>query len=61
MCYYYFSTQLKDTKMENERCMCGATDCRICGPLQGYALSAEPTERELELALDADLVAEYAE
>lgn len=47
--------------MENERCMCGATDCRICGPLQGYALSAEPTERELELALDADLVAEYAE
>ena len=38
--------------MENERCMCGATDCRICGPLQGYALSAEPTKRELELALD---------
>ena len=38
--------------MSAERCMCGATDCRICGPLQGYALSAEPTKRELELALD---------
>lgn len=38
--------------MEYERCMCGATDCKICGPLQGYSLSAEPTERDLELALE---------
>jgi hypothetical protein len=47
--YYFFSTQLKDIKM---RCMCGATDCKTCGPLQGYSLHP-PTERELELALDS--------
>jgi hypothetical protein len=23
-----------------EPCMCGATDCRICGPLQGYRVKA---------------------
>ena len=34
--------------MEYERCMCGASDCPICGPLQGYARS----ERDLELSLD---------
>ena len=34
--------------MGYERCMCGASDCPICGPLQGYASS----ERDLELALD---------
>jgi len=24
--------------MVAERCMCGATDCPICGPLQGYSV-----------------------
>ena len=38
--------------MSAERCMCGATDCPICGPLQGYSRSAKPTERDLELALE---------
>ena len=38
--------------MSAERCMCGATDCPICGPLQGYSLRAEPTKRDLELALE---------
>ena len=37
MCYYYFSTQLKDTKMEAH----GDED-----------MVAEPTDRELELALE---------
>jgi hypothetical protein len=31
--------------------MCGATDCLICGPLQGYSLK-QPTQRHYELALD---------
>jgi len=38
--------------MSAERCMCGATDCPICGPLQGYSLRAKPTKRDLELALE---------
>lgn len=33
-----------------ERCMCGATDCLICGPLQGFSLK-QPTQRHYELAL----------
>ena len=32
-------------------CMCGATDCRVCGPLQGYSRH-QPTKRHLELAVD---------
>ena len=35
-----------------ERCMCGATDCPICGPLQGYSADPAPTERDRELALE---------
>lgn len=35
-----------------ERCMCGATDCPTCGPLQGYSTSPAPTERDYELALE---------
>ena len=38
--------------MVAERCMCGATDCPICGPLQGYSMRAKPTSRDLELALE---------
>lgn len=38
--------------MSAERCMCGATDCPICGPLQGYSLRAKPTSRDLDLALE---------
>ena len=33
-------------------CMCGATDCRVCGPLQGYSRH-QPTERDMELALES--------
>jgi len=36
----------------NEPCMCGATDCPICGPLQGYSVGAKPTARHHELALE---------
>lgn len=36
--------------MSAERCMCGATDCLICGPLQGFSLK-QPTKRDYELAL----------
>ena len=32
------------------KCMCGATDCSVCGPLQGYSLH-RPTPRHRELAL----------
>jgi len=32
------------------KCLCGATDCSVCGPLQGYSLH-QPTERHMELAL----------
>jgi len=32
------------------KCMCGATDCSVCGPLQGYSLH-QPTTRHMELAL----------
>ena len=35
-----------------ERCMCGATDCSICGPLQGYSKSYKPSARDRELALE---------
>lgn len=31
-----------------EPCMCGAIDCRICGPLQGYRIDYdEPEERDI--------------
>ena len=45
-----------------ERCMCGATDCLICGPLQGYSLK-QPTQRHYELALDevVDNILEYGQ
>jgi len=32
------------------KCMCGATDCSVCGPLQGFS-QHQPTERDYELAL----------
>ena len=38
--------------MNAERCMCGATDCPICGPLQGISVGAKPTARHHELALE---------
>src|SRR5215472_11877430 len=25
-----------DALLEDAMCLCGATDCRICGPMQGY-------------------------
>jgi hypothetical protein len=45
-----------------ERCMCGATDCLICGPLQGYSLK-QPTRRHYELALDevVESILEYGQ
>lgn len=45
-----------------ERCMCGATDCLICGPLQGYSLK-RPTPRHYELALDevVESILEYGQ
>jgi len=48
--------------MTAERCMCGATDCLICGPLQGYSLK-QPTPRHYELALDevVDSILEYGQ
>jgi len=48
--------------MTAERCMCGATDCLICGPLQGYSLK-QPTQRHYELALDevVDSILEYGQ
>jgi len=48
--------------MTAERCMCGATDCAICGPLQGYSLK-RPTPRHYELALDevVDSILEYGQ
>ena len=48
--------------MSAERCMCGATDCLICGPLQGYSLK-QPTQRHYELALDevVDNILEYGQ
>ena len=48
--------------MSAERCMCGATDCLICGPLQGYSLK-QPTPRHYELALDeiVDSILEYGQ
>lgn len=27
-------------------CMCGAIDCRSCGPAQGYSLDPDPREDE---------------
>lgn len=43
-------------------CMCGATDCRVCGPLQGYSRH-QPTERHLELALESviEIIFEYGQ
>ena len=43
-------------------CMCGATDCRVCGPLQGYSRH-QPTERPLELALESviETIFEYGQ
>ena len=32
------------------KCMCGATDCGVCGPLQGFS-QHPPTPRHYELAL----------
>ncbi len=48
--------------MTAERCMCGATDCAVCGPLQGYSLK-QPTPRHYELALDevVDSILEYGQ
>jgi hypothetical protein len=48
--------------MTAERCMCGATDCAVCGPLQGYSLK-QPTQRHYELALDeiVDSILEYGQ
>ena len=45
-----------------ERCMCGATDCLICGPLQGYSLK-QPSPRHYELALDevVESILEYGQ
>lgn len=34
--------------MVAERCMCGATDCPICGPLQGYSVRHKEVEYEYE-------------
>ena len=43
-------------------CMCGATDCRVCGPLQGYSRH-QPTERDYELALESviETIFEYGQ
>lgn len=30
-----------------EQCMCGATDCPVCGPLQGYDDKRDDLEDEL--------------
>jgi len=48
--------------MSAKRCMCGATDCLICGPLQGYSLK-QPSPRHYELALDevVDSILEYGQ
>ena len=42
--------------------MCGATDCLICGPLQGYSIK-QPTQRHYELALDVvvESILEYGQ
>ena len=44
------------------KCMCGATDCLICGPLQGYSLR-QPTPRHYELALESviETILEYGQ
>ena len=44
------------------KCMCGATDCSVCGPLQGYSLH-QPTPRHYELALESviECVLEYGQ
>ena len=34
--------------MTAERCMCGATDCPICGPLQGYSVRHKEVDYEYE-------------
>lgn len=35
-----------------EPCMCGATDCPVCGSLQGYSTSHQPNAHDRELALE---------
>ena len=44
------------------KCMCGATDCSVCGPLQGFSLK-QPTQRHYELALESviECVLEYGQ
>jgi len=34
--------------MSAERCMCGATDCPVCGPLQGYSIRNKEFDRDYE-------------
>ena len=34
--------------MSAERCMCGATDCPICGPLQGYSVRHKEFDYDYE-------------
>ena len=34
--------------MSAERCMCGATDCPICGPLQGYSVRNKEFDYDYE-------------
>ena len=34
--------------MVAERCMCGATDCPICGPLQGYSVRSKEFDLDYE-------------
>jgi len=34
--------------MVAERCMCGATDCPICGPLQGYSVRNKEFDLDYE-------------
>ena len=44
------------------KCMCGATDCGVCGPLQGFS-QHPPTPRHYELALESviECVFEYGQ
>ena len=37
-----------------EPCMCGATDCRVCGPLQGYAVDQRSSRDRDERDIDDD-------
>lgn len=33
--------------MSKEPCLCGAIDCRICGPLQGFPIGWEEEEEDV--------------